>query len=124
MVGFPFFVEWASGSRFFQRFFVLDSAEISVESTIVPYFSSNLRFRSSSVTWANSFFCTPLRVSRFRNRPRVSPSGTWFLESTQQKSENAQLSITSTTVPSSDNVYRFCSIYSHNDHGLGVINVA
>ena len=31
---------------------------------------------SISATCANSFSCIPLRISRFRNRPSVSPSGT------------------------------------------------
>ena len=71
---FPFFVEWASGSRFFSLFLVLVGAKISVESTIVPFFSSSPRSWSSPVTRANSFSYIPLRISRFRNRSSVSPS--------------------------------------------------
>lgn len=111
---FLFFVEWASGSRFFSLFLVLVGAEISVESTFVPFFSSKPRSWSNPATCANSFSCIPLRISRFRNRPSVSLSGTWLLESTPQNSENARLSITSATAPSSDNVYRFCNTYSRS----------
>ncbi len=39
---FPFFVECASGFRCFSRFFVEDRADISVESTIVPFSAATL----------------------------------------------------------------------------------
>ena len=47
-------------------------------------------------------FAELAKMSRLRNRPSVSPLGTWLLESTPQKSEKARLSMTSATVPSSE----------------------
>lgn len=45
---------------------------------------------------------------------KLSPFGTWLLESTPQKSENARLSIASAAVASSLRSYRFCSKYSRS----------
>lgn len=69
---------------------------------------------SAATTCVNSFSCNPFFTSRFRKRPMVSPFGTWLLESTPQKSENARLSIASAAVASSLKSYRFCSRYSRS----------
>ena len=39
---------------------------------------------STATTYANSFSCSLFRISKLRERARVSPSGTWLLESTPQ----------------------------------------
>ena len=53
-------------------------------------------------TCANNFSCRLFFTSSARNRPMVSPSGIWLLESTPQNSEKARLSIISIIVAMSD----------------------
>ena len=60
----------------FSLFLVLVGMEINIQSTIVPFFSREPRSWNSPATLANSFSCIPLRISRFQNRPSVSPAGT------------------------------------------------
>ena len=59
--------------------------------------------------WQSSSLLQQSHHRKFRNRPKVSPSGTWLLDPTPQKSDAARLSTASATVPSSERLYRFCS---------------
>ena len=103
---FPLRVWCASESRLRSLFFVEVGAAIIVESTIVPFFRISPFAVSCSTTCEKSFSCSSFFTNRFLNLPSVSPSGIWLLDSTPQKSENALLSVTCSTVASSAKLYK------------------